>query len=108
MMFRVKKPVTIPAPESVTIGGKTFTITLDAAQTVGQGKDGLCDCVSESICINPLLPTAWKSSTLIHEIFEAVNIIWLSESLHHDDIDRLGEAFYQALTSLGIEIDWTR
>jgi hypothetical protein len=31
----------------------------------------------------------------------------MAEGMDHDDIDRLGEAFYQSLTSMGIEIDWT-
>lgn len=46
-------------------------------------------------------------SCLIHEIMEAINTIWLADTMSHDDIDRLGEAFYQAMSSMGIEIDWS-
>lgn len=107
MMARVNKPITIPAPETVTIGGKTLRVIIDQATTSGRGRDGYMDPMTETIGIAPHLPGPWKSSTLIHEIMEAINTIWLAEKMDHDDIDRLGEAFYQAMTSMGIEIDWS-
>jgi len=106
MMSRVKAIHRIPAPTSITVGGKTFQVRIDDAQTVARGRDGCCDPLTESICIASHLPDPWKSSVLIHEIFEAINTIWLAEKMDHDDIDRLGEAFYQSLCSMGIEIDW--
>ena len=106
-MSRVNKPLMLPVPETVTVGGKTFQVRIDDAETLARGRDGCCDPLTESICIASHLPGPWKSSVLIHEIFEAINIIWLAEKMDHDDIDRLGEAFYQSLTSMGIEIDWS-
>jgi len=107
MMARVNKPIVIPAPETVTIGGKTFQVRVDDSETSARARDGCCDPITESICIASHLPGPWKSSTLIHEIMEAINTIWLADTMDHDDIDRLGEAFYQAMTSMGIEIDWS-
>ena len=105
-MSRVNKPITIPAPETITVGGKTFAVKIDDSETSVRGRDGCCDFLTGAISIASHLPAPWKSSVLIHEIFEAINAIWLAESIDHDDIDRLGEAFYQSLTSMGIEIDW--
>ena len=107
MMSRVNKPLVLPRPESITIGGKTFEVRVDDSETSARGRDGCCDPITESICIASHLPGPWKSSTLIHEIMEAINTIWLADTMSHDDIDRLGEAFYQAMTSMGIEIDWS-
>lgn len=107
MMSRVNKPLVLPAPTEITVGGKTFQVRVDDSQTLARGRDGCCDPLTESICIASHLPAPWKSSTLIHEIFEAINTIWLAEKMDHDDIDRLGEAFYQSLCSMGIEIDWS-
>jgi hypothetical protein len=106
MMSRVKALHHVPAPKTVTVGGKTFQVRIDDSQTVARGRDGVCDPLTESICICSHLPSAWKSSTYFHEIVEAVNTIWLAESLNHDDIDRLGEAIYQVFSDMGIEIDW--
>jgi hypothetical protein len=106
MMSRVKALHHVPAPTSITVGGKTFQVRIDDSQTVARGRDGCCDPLTESICICSHLPSAWKSSTYFHEIVEAVNTIWLAEALNHDDIDRLGEAIYQVFTDMGIEIDW--
>lgn len=107
MMSRVNKSLVLPVPKEITVGGKTFQVRIDDAQTVARGRDGCCDPLTESICIASHLPDAWKSSVLIHEIFEAINTIWLAEKMDHDDIDRLGEAFYQVMSDMGIEIDWT-
>lgn len=106
-MAQVNRPLILPRPESITVGGKTFTVIIDQATTSGRQRDGYMDPMTETIGIAPHLPDPWKSSTLIHEIFEAINIIWLAEKMDHDDIDRLGEAFYQAMSSMGIEIDWS-
>ena len=106
MMARAKKILTLPAPEAVTVGGHTYAIKVDAALTVAQSKDGCCDPLTETIAINPHLPASFKTSTLVHELMEAINMTYMAESMCHDDITRLGEAFAAALADLGIEIDW--
>jgi hypothetical protein len=58
MMSRVNKPLMLPVPETVTVGGKTFQVRIDDAETLARGRDGCCDPLTESICIASHLPCA--------------------------------------------------
>ena len=62
MMSRVKKPLKLPVPETVTIGGHTYTVKVDALSTVAMGRDGCCDPLTETIAINPQQVRAAKTS----------------------------------------------
>ena len=105
-MARVNKPLRLPPPESVQMGGHVYKVIVDGAQTIAQSRDGCCDPLTETIAINPYLPPSYKTSTLVHEMFELANMSFMAESMSHEDITRLGEAFSQVLFDFGIEIEW--
>ena len=96
----------IPAPKTITIGGKTFDVVLDDSLIALNSKAGEFDPHRETITIDSHLPPTSRTEVLLHESLEAINDIWLDESLAHGDINRLGEALLQLLNSLGVEIEW--
>jgi hypothetical protein len=96
----------IPAPTSVQIGGKTLAIKLVPNLILTEGNCGTCCMGAMTIEIDAGLLPDTKTETYLHECFEAINKVWMADSLSHDDIDRLGEALFQVLCELGIEINW--
>lgn len=98
--------IRIPAPKTITVGGKTFEVVQTDHLMLREGYQGTC-CFSDlRIELEQGLCPTNKTETLLHESIEAINKAWLAGNLGHDDIDRLGEALLQLLQSLGIEIDW--
>jgi hypothetical protein len=98
--------VKIPAPTSVQIGGKKLSVKIVPNLILTEGNCGSCCMGSLTIELDAGLPPSTKTETYLHECFEAINKVWMADSLSHDDIDRLGEALFQVLQELGIEIDW--
>ncbi len=106
MMARVKSPMRLPAPKSVQIGGNTLEVKMVPGLGVKTGDRGTCCLGTREIEIDSSMSSESKTVTLLHEFFEAINTVWMAGSICHDDIDRLGEAMYQVMGDMGIEIDW--
>ena len=107
MMARANKPMILPWPRTSQVGAKTITV-MQVPNLIGT--EGNCGsfCMGDlTIRIDAGLLPINKTETFIHEDLEAINKIWLSDSLTHEDINRLGEALTQVLGDMGIEIDWS-
>ena len=107
MMSRVNKPLILPWPRTTQVGAKTITV-MQVPNLIGT--EGNCGsfCMGDlTIRIDAGLLPINKTETYFHEVFEADNRIWMSDSLSHEDINRLGEAMTQTFTDMGIEIDWS-
>lgn len=97
----------IPAPKTITIGGKTYKVRQNPHLCLLENAHGICLQSDLIIEVDEGLGPEMKTSTFLHEAVEAINKVWLANRLEHDDIDRLGEALLQLLNGLGVEIDWT-
>jgi len=106
MMRRVKALVHLPAPESIQVGGNVLEIRLVSALGADSGVKGTCCLGTRIIELDAGMIADSKTSTLLHELVEAINTVWLAGALEHGDIDRLGEALFQSLSDMGIEVDW--
>ena len=98
--------VRIPAPKTITVGGKTFEVKQNPTVHLREGCTGLCVRSTLTIEIDSTILPEYKTTALLHEVIEAINDIWLDDSVTHSDINRLGEALLQLLQSLGVELDW--
>ena len=106
-MARVKRPLVVPWPRTVQVGGKIIKV-VQVPNLIGT--DGLMGafCMgSLTIEIDAGLLPILKTETYFHEITEAVNKIWFSDTMSHEDINRMGEALTQVWMEMGIEIDWS-
>jgi len=75
-------------PKKLKIGGHIFKVKVrDYKEDYGD-----LDMETSTITINKKLPQTNKESTLLHEIFHAINT-----TLNHELLDSLAEQLYQVL-----------
>lgn len=98
----------IARPTSVQVGGKPYTIRIDPRLVLrDQNCLGICRAETQNIDLLPCLTVERQDEVLYHEILEAINNVWFQEKLDHDTITRLGEAWCQAMRSMGVAFDWS-
>ena len=105
-MSRVKRPLIVPRPETVQVGGKIISVKLVKGLQTTQGLCGAFCMATLTIEIDADLLPVLKTETYFHEVVEAYNKVWFSDTMTHEDINRMGEAMYQTWFDMGIEIDW--
>ncbi len=93
-------------PDKVQIGGHVYPIIQDDIQVkydlVGYSQHRPLT----EIAIERGVSSALKDETLIHEIFHAIDRVYLNSSLSEAEINALGSGFHQVLQQWGVEFDW--
>jgi len=96
-----------PLRQSIQIGGHTITTEYDSALQMDCKTIGQFVPRTNTIKIYPDMPDIQKTQTWLHELNEAVNVIFCCEKLEHDHIEQLAQAYLQILPQTGWEIAWT-
>lgn len=95
-----------PLKTPIQVGGHTI-VTEYAAELSERPKLVGCFCPqTDTISIRVDLPPSHKTQTWLHELNEAINIIWLADKMNHDHIECHAQAMLQILPQLGVELDW--
>ncbi len=84
--------------------GYDYKIDLSKSLADMRGNSGFCYFDRQCIEVAENLPEELKSSTLLHEIIEAINY-HLSIGLKEEDVMRLEAGLYQTLKDNGVNID---
>lgn len=100
----------LPRPTNVEIGGKSFKISIVPQLMLHEEMQncvGICRIETQQIKLIPCLTVERQEEILYHEILEGINAIWFADKLEHDEIYRLGQAWCQAMRSIGVTFDWS-
>lgn len=81
-------------PKTLKIGGHTYKIKIEKDRE----NMGSCDAKSSTIYIDGSMPHDQQESTLIHEVFHAINTTFGNDTLTHSLLDSFAEQFYQVLS----------
>lgn len=98
--------VRIPAPKTLKVGGRPYTIVVEPNLGNRRGVDGLHSPQTLEIILDEKPLKILQTETLLHEWMEAVNIVSFNGGLDHDVLDRISQSALQLFGELGIEIDW--
>lgn len=88
-------PELMTIPESLKIGAHTIQVKLEKLDS--EDIDGDYDSRKGLIRIDADMPQTLQESTLIHEIFHALNATLGDGPVGHALLDSLSEQFYQVL-----------
>lgn len=93
-------------PKALNIVGKTFAVkrVKDLKNDEGELCYGLCDSSKQMISIDPQYPAQMQDSTLLHEVIEAINIMF-ELGLRHKQIMTLEAGLYQVLKDNKLHFD---
>ena len=84
-------------PQFLKIGGHTYQVVLTNDQSLLEGAQACMDEREGTIWIDNTAPQTVQESSLIHEIFHALNATLSEGDLGHALIESLSEQFYQVL-----------
>ena len=96
----------IIVPNSIEIGGFTYTILVDKDtdwDLRGDNKYGDCSFVKQEIRVVGNMGSEHFTNTLLHELAHAIDKIYLSESLEEREIDGMTNGYHQVFNQLGIK-----
>ena len=95
----------IDITRGIEVGGFHFDVDMsDEAHKMlrGELRCGECSHSEKVMRIDSDMSDVRISETFLHEVIEAVNNIYCSDSLNHDQITQLSYGIHQALESLGV------
>lgn len=98
----------IPKPERIQVGARYYQIIVDPKLVLREGLVGVCDHEGLTIYIQERDIKESQTEVFWHESAEAINSVFLANSLSHNEVSALAQGIHQVFSSLGIEIDWER
>ena len=95
-----------PILQPIQIGGHTIKTEYEPSLSDRPKVVGLFCPQTDTISIRPDLPPTHKTQTWLHELNEAINIIWLADKMSHDHIEVHAQAMLQIIGQLGVTVEW--
>jgi hypothetical protein len=102
--------IKVPIPHSVEIAGFTYSIEANGQHSNDlMAKNCWGDCANALRRIRldvGLMSPDQLRNTFLHELLEAINVLYCNESLNHRQLTNVGNGLAQVLKSIGIEFVW--
>ncbi len=94
----------IKIPQSIKVGGFTYTIKLDKNNRVlrSENRYGQCSYTDREILVETEFSRDQTNQTFLHEILHSVDSVYNNTALCDEVVDRLSNGLHQIFDQLGV------
>ena len=96
-----------PLKTPIQIGGHTIVTEYETNMPHPGKNCGLFVPRDDKIYLLPDLPDLIKTQTWLHELNEAINLIFCADKIQHEHLEQHAQAMLQILPQMKWNIEWT-